>query len=225
MNKTATEGHHISDRDGVTDSVRMQILAAEHWDLLATRSMTWNQIFSRAGMFITLLSAVVVALALVAQATSFDGRFRLFALLILPVLFLLGLATFLHLGEANGEDTRLLVSLARLRQAYIDLAPELQPYLPVQHLNDQAALPPSMGMSRGFSLLYFLGSTPAIVGTINVLVAGVIAALVAESLDAPGVTEVVVGVFVGIIVTLGQGKIVYNRVTRMRREFRSRTEA
>ena len=47
----------LSDRSGVTDAVRTQILATEHWSLLATRSMTWNEVFSRASMFITVLSA------------------------------------------------------------------------------------------------------------------------------------------------------------------------
>ena len=81
-----------SDRSGagITDAVRAQILATEHWSLLATRSMTWNEIFSRASMFFTVLSAAVVALALVAQATAFGSGFRLFALLVLPVVLLVG---------------------------------------------------------------------------------------------------------------------------------------
>ena len=83
----------LSDRSGVTDAVRAQILATEHWSLLATRSMTLNEIFSRASMFITVLSAAVVALALVAQATGFGTGFRLFALLVLPIVLLVGVAT------------------------------------------------------------------------------------------------------------------------------------
>src|SRR5712691_2271146 len=75
----------LSDRSGVTDAMRAQILATEHWSLLATRSMTWNEVFSRASMFVTVLSAAVVALALVAQATAFGPNFRLFALLMLPI--------------------------------------------------------------------------------------------------------------------------------------------
>jgi hypothetical protein len=82
-----------SDRSGVTDAVRAQILATEHWSLLATRSMTWNEVFSRASMFITVLSAAVVALALVAQATAFASGFRLFALLVLPVVWVTPIRT------------------------------------------------------------------------------------------------------------------------------------
>ena len=40
----------MSDRSGVTDAVRLQILATEHWSLLASRGMTWNETFARAGM-------------------------------------------------------------------------------------------------------------------------------------------------------------------------------
>ena len=43
------------DHTGAAASLRSQILATEHWSLLATRSMTWNEIFSRAAMFITVL--------------------------------------------------------------------------------------------------------------------------------------------------------------------------
>lgn len=56
-------------------SVRLQILATEHWSLLATRSLTWTESFSRAQMFLSVLSGAVVALALVAQATSFGDGF------------------------------------------------------------------------------------------------------------------------------------------------------
>src|SRR5262249_7328844 len=42
-------GRHalLIDRSGLTEAVRAQLLATEHWSLLAPRSMTWNEIFSR----------------------------------------------------------------------------------------------------------------------------------------------------------------------------------
>jgi hypothetical protein len=46
--------------------VRIQILATAHWSLLATRGMTWQEMFARAGMFLTVQSGATVALALVA---------------------------------------------------------------------------------------------------------------------------------------------------------------
>ena len=65
--------------------LRLQILTTEHWSLLSTRSLSWNEAFSRATMFLSVLSGAVVALALVAQATGFDEGFTTFAILILPV--------------------------------------------------------------------------------------------------------------------------------------------
>ena len=56
-------------------ALRLQILTTEHWSLLATRGLSWNEAFSRAAMFLSALSAAVVALALVAQATTFGDGF------------------------------------------------------------------------------------------------------------------------------------------------------
>src|SRR5215467_8997740 len=112
-----TSPSSLSDRSGagVTDAVRAQLLATEHWSLLATRSMTWNEVFSRASMFLTVLSASVVALALVAQATAFGPTFRLFALLVLPIVLLVGVATYIRLNDANVDDIGWLLGMNRLR--------------------------------------------------------------------------------------------------------------
>src|SRR5690348_12454467 len=126
MNESKPTLPPLSDRSGVTDAVRAQLLATEHWSLLATRSMTWNEIFSCASMFVTVLSAAIVALALVAQATAFGPVCRLFALLVLPIVLLVGVATVLRLGAANGEDFGLVIGMNRLRHAYLELAPELE---------------------------------------------------------------------------------------------------
>ncbi len=93
--------------DASRRSQRLQILATEHWSMLATRSLSWSESFSRAGMFLTVLSGAVVALALVAQATSFSGGFVLFAVLLLPVVLVMGGATFVRLVEINNEDVAL----------------------------------------------------------------------------------------------------------------------
>jgi hypothetical protein len=61
-------------------SVRAQILATEHWSLLATRSMTWSEVMSRIVIHLTVLSASLVVLALVAQAAGFGLAFRVLAI-------------------------------------------------------------------------------------------------------------------------------------------------
>ena len=58
----------------VSEAVRVQILATEHWSLLATRNITYGAIYNRANIFLTVVSAAVVALALAAEATEFGVR-------------------------------------------------------------------------------------------------------------------------------------------------------
>ena len=59
----------------LTDQRVVQILSTEHWSLLASRSLAYNEAFTRGGMFLTFLSASIVALALFSNAMSFGGDF------------------------------------------------------------------------------------------------------------------------------------------------------
>lgn len=111
----------------VPDAVRVQVLATGHWSLLATRSMLWNEIFTRTGMFITTLSAAAVALALVAQASDVGEEVRTFTLIILPIVLLLGIGTLLRLTATLEEDLWLVVGRNRLRKAYLGIVPDLEP--------------------------------------------------------------------------------------------------
>jgi hypothetical protein len=222
MDDPTTDRSPISDRSGVTDAVRVQILAAEHYSLMATRGITWGEMFSRATMFITVLSAATVALALVAQATGFGPNFRLFALLVLPVVLLVGFVTFLRLGEANTDDLGLVIGMNRLRHAYLELAPELEPYFITAFHDDQPSILQSYGLGYRQSFGRYLGGTPALVGIINAVVFGVIAALVANALGASGPLSAVAGVIGAFAAAVGQGVLVFRAVQRGRGGYRPR---
>ncbi len=235
MGATASEEETVNEsqatppappgRGGITEAVRVQILATEHWSLLATRSMTWNEIFSRSSMFLTVLSAAVVALALVAQATAFGVGFRLFALLILPVVLLVGLATLIRLAEANAEDMGLVVGMNRLRHAYLELAPDLEPYFVTGHHDDEAGVMQSYGLSAGFSLAHILAGTPNLVGAIDVVVAGVLAAVVADALGASDAVDVTAGIATALLFAAGLAALAYRTISRARRAARPRFPA
>jgi hypothetical protein len=123
--KQATASSVATDRpfgpDGAT------ILATEHWSLLGTRSLIWNEAMSRTTVFLTVLSAAIVALALLADATGFGRRTTAVALVLLPVVFLLGLATYGRLVQINSEDVAITLAMNRLRYAYLVMAPTLGP--------------------------------------------------------------------------------------------------
>jgi hypothetical protein len=215
----------LSDRSGITDAVRVQILATEHWSLLATRSMTWNEVFSRASMFITVLSAAVVALALVAQATAFGSAFYTFALLTLPIVLLVGLATLIRLSDANGEDYGLVIGMNRLRHGYLELAPELEPYFVTGHYDDEASIWQSYGTGARLRLSRFLAGTPNIVAAINIVIFGIFAALVAQTLGASDQVALVVGVLAALALTAALGLLAYSMVSTTRQAHRPRFPA
>jgi hypothetical protein len=57
-------------------------------------------------MFLSVLSANVIALALVAQTSLLSTGFTAFALVLLPIVLFLGLATYLRLVSANHDEHR-----------------------------------------------------------------------------------------------------------------------
>ena len=186
----------------VSDAIRIQILATEHWSLLATRSMTWNELFSRTSMFITVLSASVVALALVAQATDFGDDFRTFALLVLPVTLFLGIATMIRLGDAMSEDVWLVMGMNRLRHAYLDVAPDLEPYFITGHHDDFAGIMETRGPGPQLGWGQMVSGTPTIVAIINAVLVGVITALLAGLINDDQMLTIPVGVISGVTVAI-----------------------
>ena len=110
----------------------------------------------------------------------------------------------------------------RLRHAYLTLAPELQPYFTTGHHDDHASILQSYGLGYRLSLSRVLGGTPALVGAINVVLVGVVAALIGEVLGAPGTAIVVVGVIAALAAAVGHGALVFRAITRGRRGHRPR---
>ena len=135
------------------------------------------------------------ALALAAQAADFGEGFFLFALVILPVVLFVGVATVVRLGSSNYHDAQCVIGMNRIRGAYLELAPDLEKYF-VMSANDDVrgvgvtmALPPG-----GQSLLHVLAATPSVIGVVNSVVAAVIVALVAVQLAAANIVTLIAGV-------------------------------
>ena len=120
----------------------LQILSTEHWSLLSARSLGYTESLNRVSMFIAALSSAVVALALVAQATDFGTGFHAFALVLLPVVWFLGLVTIVRLGQVNREDAVWMQGMNRIRHAYLEIAPELEPYFVTSRHDDPGACSP-----------------------------------------------------------------------------------
>jgi hypothetical protein len=192
--------------DMVTPAMRLQILSTEHWSLLASRALAWNEAFSRAGMFLTTLTGAIVALALVAQASAFGDAFTLFALVILPVVLFIGVATSIRLGASNYHEAICVIGMNRIRAAYLELAPDLERFFVMSAHDDLPGMGVTMGVQPGGGRLFWLAQivagTPTVVTILNSVLAGVIAAVVALRFGAGATTVLGVGLlgFVGAAV-------------------------
>ncbi len=159
-------------------ALRLQILTTEHWSLLSTRALSWNEAFSRATMFLSVLSGAVVALALVAQATAFSEGFVTFALLILPVVLFVGITTFMRLVAINHEDVGWVVGMNLLRHAYLGAAPELGPYFVSGSTDDEPGIMATFGATPGpGSFAHEFVTTPGMIAIIDGVIAGVLAGI------------------------------------------------
>src|SRR5438132_12260292 len=148
-------------------AMRLQILSTEHWSLLASRSLAWNESFSRAGMFLSTLSGAIVALGLVGGASGFGEAFIVLALVILPVVLFIGVATWIRLGASNYHEALCVIGMNRIRAAYLELAPDLERYFVMSAHDDCPGIGVTMGVQpgggRGFWLAQMLAGTPTVV--------------------------------------------------------------
>jgi hypothetical protein len=196
-------------------AVRAQILATEHWSLLATRSLAWSESFSRASWFVTVVSATMVALALMADSTDFGRGFRVFALVLMPLLVVIGLATVVRLVQLNSEDVELVVGMNRLRRGYLDLAPELEGYFITGHGEDIAGIMRTYGgRHTRIPAAQYLSSIALLVSVIVAVLIGALAGLIGDSFGAGIEVAVVIGLVAGLAAMAALVLVVIRDVNR-----------
>jgi hypothetical protein len=179
-------------------SETIQILATEHWSLLATRALTYQESLGRVNMFLAVLSGAVIALALVAQAAHFGPAFISIAIFMLSVVFVVGLLTVRRLLMLNRDDYMWVVAMNRIRRAYLDLHPELESHITTGSHDDMAGVLQTLGVdafgaSRIGSILHNLVTLPGMLGLIVASVGGAIGGLVAFGFGGPPVIVLLAG--------------------------------
>jgi hypothetical protein len=188
------------------DARALQILSTEHWSLLATRSMSWTESFSRTGLFLSVLSATVVALGLVGGATGFDSEFAVFALALLPVALFVGLATFVRLDEVNLEDTYWVAAMNRIRHAYLEAKPGLEPYFTAGWSDDMVGIARTFAMTRkptpANTFVHQFVTTPGMVAVIDGALAAAISGIGISAIGGPGMSSTIpIALVVGVVTT------------------------
>jgi hypothetical protein len=210
-----TMGSSEQSTGGAPISVTAQLLSTEHWSLLATRNLVWSESFSRATWFVTVVSAAMVAMALVANSTDFGSELRLFAVLVIPLLVAVGAATIIRLAQLNTEDVALVIGMNRLRRGYLDLSPEIEPYFVTGHTEDLTGVMRTYGAQRTqIPMLQFASSIALLVGVVVSVLIGALAGLVADSLEVGLGTAVTIGILVVLASLIGTTVLLVRHIRR-----------
>src|SRR5256885_5789474 len=202
-----------------TVSEKLQILSTEHWSLIAARALTYQESLGRVSMFLGVLSGSVIALALIAQVDLFGTTFVAVAIFMLAVVFFIGVATIRRLQMLNLDDYTWVVGMNRLRNAYLELHPDLEPnFIPSQY-DDLAGNLKTLGLAPSSAPLLgtvFHGfiTLPGMLGVIVAAVGAAIAGLAASGLGAgaeAGLLAGVVGLAAVVAVVVHPGRPSFRR--------------
>jgi hypothetical protein len=159
----------------------------EHFNLQTARALTVSEASGRAGIYLALLSSNLIALAFVGQMSRLGPAFYAFALILLPVLAFVGVVTFLRLVQSSIEDIAYAHRIGLLRDFYLRLSPELEPYLVVVRRTGSAE--PSDGERLAPSARQLILTTAGMVAVVNSVV---VAACAGLALEAAGVDSLAV---------------------------------
>ena len=212
----------------LNDPRALTILSTEHWSLLSARSLAYNEAFTRGGMFLTFLSTSFVALALFSSAMSFGTDFLTVAAVLLGFDLVIGLLTYGRISGANLDDLRAVHGMARIRHAYTQVAPGVEPYFTTATHDDIASVLGAYGTpstSPSGDLLYALTTSGGMIGLIVSMVGGVFAAVVALLFGIDGSAAVWIGVGGGVLLFVAIAVLTFGAVPRHQAQLEARFPA
>jgi len=151
-------------------------VTTEHFTLAGGRAATTAESGARASLFLGSVSGGLIALGFIGQASRLGTAFFAFALVLLPTLSFVGLATFLRTYQSGLEDARYADRIARLRAFYFDHEPQLDQYLmnvSVETRLEQQGIPASrlqkyLSMSGTIAVITsaLVGATVGLIGAV-----------------------------------------------------------
>ena len=193
-----------STGDPLQDPRALQILTTEHGSLLSARSLAYNEAFSRAGMFLTFLSATLIVIGFVIGSQGLvPGVVPVAAILLLADLYI-GAATVGRLIDANSEELHAVRGMNRIRHAYREMVPGLEPYFVSSFHDDARGVLVAYGditanQSTVANVIHGLTTMIGMVATVVAMIVGALAALVVVGLGL-GAEVALLAAVVGFLV-------------------------
>jgi hypothetical protein len=155
-------------------------------------------------MFLSFLAATLVALGLMSGAMGFSSEFIGISALVLGLDLFIGLATMGRVATATSEDIRFLQGMNRLRHAYHETVPGLDPYFISGHHDDVLGIFANYGadvqVRTWRSIVHGFTTVVGMLGVINAALSGVVAATIAILIVGESVAAIAIGVGAFLVV-------------------------
>jgi len=151
----------------------------EHFNLQTARAITVAESNGRASIYLAAVSTNLIALAFIGQTSRLGAAFHAFALILLPVLTFIGVTTFERLVQSSIEDIAYARRIGVLRGFYVDLTPELEPYLALAKPTSEHHVTRAIVSPGGWQLTL---TTAGMVAVVNSAVIGSFAGLLLQTL-------------------------------------------
>jgi hypothetical protein len=192
-------------------------LTTEHFTLQGARSRVMTESASRSALYISAVSSTLIALGFIGQISELGNAFNVFALTVLPTLYVLGVFTFVRLVECDAEDVFYGLAINRIRGYYKQRAGnQAQLFLLPGH-DDAPGVLASMGLPLEGRKPFFTFGT--VVAIINSVVGGSAVALAARTVtNAPLALAVVVGTVVAVVSLVSLRRVAARLVNRLMSE-------
>ncbi len=171
-----------NDRSEALQSHILQFLTTEHFALQTGRSITVADASGRSSLFLSTISSTLIALAFIGQISRLGTAFFLFALVLFPSLFFLGLVTFERVLQSAIEDIVCGRGINRIRHFYVELAPQVKDYFILSIHDDEAGTHGNMSMQMSWWQLFL--TTAGMIAVINSILAGAFTGLLIYQLFA-----------------------------------------
>jgi hypothetical protein len=166
--------------DPLARQLALSALTTEQFNLQTARMGTIAEANGRTTLYLGTLSSAVIAIAFIGQANQLGDAFYLFALTLLPTVFLLGVFSYLRLVQTSIEDLVYAVGSLRIRQYFLGLDPAAVPFFPPTDPQGIAKLE-RIGVLTGGPTQLLLTAASMVAG-INAIVGGVTVALAVRGL-------------------------------------------
>ena len=160
------------------------------------RSQTWNEVIGRITAQLMFTSASLLFLALLGQSVGYTDTFRSLAIVLGLTLLTTGTLTAFRVHNASQEDYLFIKGMNRLRAAYLDIDPTLEPYFITGVTDDEMGIGQTytMGPTRNFS--HVAASSGVFIVAVNTIVAGGVTAFALWSFGpwAAGISGILLGI-------------------------------